>query len=313
MPSGSSETSGYSQRAANRFVLILVIVWVGAFTYSEDVVDAINDVTAAVGIVRFPEWVWVWAPLAVDTVLILASWPLKQRIAASEGDRGRLSGWWTSGALLTVAAHMMLSLTEPHPIGLATVWLNICSAFVFVIAMGMLLTSALNADPMTLFSWRRREERPRDWIRTHSTLPLIVGTFFGYIATPLWYPVILLHSPPLGSSPDATCPPTIDPQYFAQMTQVIPVLLITLGIEFNYVLRAEDEAEPEPIQRAAPILTMILLCIAEALAFSALVRKDACGLGGVWHEYIALVITVQATAIGLATFVWLLLTSAKRL
>jgi hypothetical protein len=34
-----------------------------------------------------------------------------------------------------------------------------------------------------------------------------------------------------------------------------------------------------------------------------------CGFGAVWHEYTAFVVTVQATAIGLATLVWLLLTN----
>jgi hypothetical protein len=82
---GSTEASEYRQRAARRLVLILVFVWVGAFTYSEDVVEAVKDVTAAVGTARFPDWLWVWGPLAVDTVLILASWPLKRRIAASDG------------------------------------------------------------------------------------------------------------------------------------------------------------------------------------------------------------------------------------
>lgn len=310
MAGGSAEPSERSQRAAGRLALILVFVWVIAFTYSEDVVDAIDDVTDAVGYPSFPKWVWVWAPLALDSVLILASWPLKRRIAKSDGVDGRLWGWWTSGAILTVAVHLMWIFTEPHRVNLATVWLHLLASFLFVIAMGMLLTSALNADPMTLFSQRLRDAWPRDWIRAHSTLPLIVGTFFGYVATPLWYPVILLHSSPIGSSAGRGCLPAIDPQYFAQMTQVIPLLLITLGIEFNYVRQAQ--AAREPIQRAAPILTVILLCIAEVLAFSALMRKDACGLGAVWHEYIALVVTVQASAIGLATIVWLLLTSAGR-
>ncbi|MBV9639841.1 MAG: hypothetical protein JO330_09850 [Mycobacteriaceae bacterium] len=284
--------------------------WVIAFTYSEDVVDAINDVTDAIGEPRLPGWVWVWVPLALDAVLILASWPLKRRIAKSDGDSGRLWGWWISGALLTVAVHLMWILTEPHRVNLATVWLHLLASFLFVIAMGILLTSALNADPITLFSLQLRDAHPRDWIRAHSTLPLIVGTFFGYVATPLWYPKILLHSSPIGSSGDQGCPPVIDPQYFAQMTQVIPLLLITLGIEFNYIRQAQ--AVQEPVQRAAPILTVILLCIAEGLAFSALMKKDACGLGAAWNEYIALVVTVQAAAIGLATFVWLLLTSERR-
>jgi hypothetical protein len=88
--------------------------------------------------------------------------------------------------------------------------------------------------------------------------------------------------------------------------------LITLGMEFNYVRRAEDNTVQEPIQRAAPILTVILLCLAVGLAFSALVGKNGCGLGAVWHEYIALVITAQAGAIGLATIVWLLLSSPTK-
>jgi hypothetical protein len=135
-----------------------------------------------------------------------------------------------------------------------------------------------------------------------------VGTFFAYIATPLWYPVITPHMAPIGGP--AECPPLVDPQYFAAMAQVIPVLLVTLGLEFNYV--RESEAVHEPVQRAVPIFTVILLCIAEGLAFSAIVKKDDCGFGAVWLEYIALVVTVQGTAIGLATLVWLLLASAVR-
>jgi hypothetical protein len=311
MAGGSTEASKRSRRAASRLALVLVFVWVIAFTYSEDVTDSIDDVTAAVGKSRLPEWVWAWAPLVVDIALILASWPLKRRIAKIDGDSGRLWRWWTSGALLTVAAHLMLILTEPHQLNLATVWLHLLVSFLFVIAMGILLTSALNADPMTLFSLRLREERPRDWIRTHSTIPLIIGTFFGYISTALWFPVITLHSAQIRSSVGIECSRTVDPQYFSTMAQVIPVLLITLGIEFNYVRQAE--AVQAPIERAAPILTVILLSIAEGLALSALVRKDdICGPGGVWHEYLALAVTVQATAVGLATFVWLLLASAMR-
>lgn len=303
------ETSERTQRGAG-VALILVFVWVIVFTYSEDIVDAIEDVTDAVGRSRFPEWLWAWMPLVLDVVLILASSPLKRRIAKSDGDGDRLWGWWTAGALLTVGTHVMLIFAGSHAVNRTTLWLHLLAMFLYIVAMGILLTSTINADPMTLFSPRLRDERPRDWSRTHSTLPLIVGTFFAYIATPLWYPVITPHTAPIGEPADHGCPPLIDPQYFAQMAQVIPVLLVTLGIEFNYV--RQSETVREPIQRAAPILTVILLCIAEGLAFSALVKKDACGLGAAWLEYIALVVTVQATAIGLATLVWLLLTSAAR-
>lgn len=48
MAGGSTGTSDRSQRGAVRLALILVFVWVIAFTYSEDVVDAINDIVDAV-------------------------------------------------------------------------------------------------------------------------------------------------------------------------------------------------------------------------------------------------------------------------
>jgi hypothetical protein len=41
------------------------------------------------------------------------------------------------------------------------------------------------------------------------------------------------------------------------------VLILALGMEFNYVRRTD--ATQAPIERAAPILTVILLCIAQIL------------------------------------------------
>ena len=98
-------TAERSQRAAG-VALVLVSVWVIVFTYNEDIVDAIEDVTDAVGRPRFAEWLWAWAPLVLDTVVILASWPLKRHIAKSDGDGDRLWGWWISGALLTAGTHL---------------------------------------------------------------------------------------------------------------------------------------------------------------------------------------------------------------
>src|SRR5262249_15960833 len=143
---------------------------------------------------------------------------------------------------------------------------------------------------------------PRDWARTHSILPLIVGSFFAFIATTVWFPVTTAHTAAMGSSADEGCPALVDPGYFSTMAQVIPALLITLGIESQYV-RQIAAALPikDPVERAAPILTVILLCVAEGLAFAAIVKKDVCGLGAAWLEYIALSVTIQAMAIGLAT------------
>jgi hypothetical protein len=43
------------------------------------------------------------------------------------------------------------------------------------------------------------------------------------------------------------------------------------------------------------------------LAFSTLMNDPNEGLASSWHEYVAFEVSVQATTIGLATVVWLLL------
>ena len=91
------------------------------------------------------------------------------------------------------------------------------------------------------------------------------------------------------------------------MANILPIILLTLALEMNYVRRSASNADPG--RRVAPVFIVIIMCIAEALAFSMLVKADAprCGLAAVWHEYISFVVTAQAMAIGLATLVWLLL------
>lgn len=99
------------------------------------------------------------------------------------------------------------------------------------------------------------------------------------------------------------------------MLQFLPLVMITLGLEFNFARRGPDprgesdaSAPVDPVRRAAPIMTIILLCLAMLLAFSTLMNDPVGGgLGSAWHEYVAFGLSVQATAIGLATVVWLML------
>ena len=104
----------------------------------------------------------------------------------------------------------------------------------------------------------------------------------------------------------------MSPEYFVLMTHILPVVLIALGIETNFVRRGVRARAL--VLRAAPVLTIILLSVALGLAFSMLVKAhlpDPCGLAAVWHEYISFVVTAQAMALGLATLVWLMLTDVS--
>ena len=204
--------------------------------------------------------------------------------------QGLIRGLWPIGAAIVLMVHLLLVTTAPpgHDWAVAgSPWLTLSATVAFVAAMGLLLVSALGPG-----------SAPRGWI-----LPVVIGTFVVQLASAMWYPVIDV---------DRACTGDVSTEYFNGMVQVLPVFLVTLGLEVNYLRHSNSIRTPGP--RAVAVMTVILLCVAEALAFSMLVRggKISCGWAADWHEYIAFVATVHAAAISLATLAWLLLASTRR-
>lgn len=282
--------------AADWPAILAVFAMIIAFTYSDDLVELVVEVTdldVATG---------QWIVAALDCLLVASTALLKWRIAARADGAGRLGvksflhrllrSWWSVGAALVVVLHIsVIGLSDNLGQG-GWLWTSLPLSLLFVVAMALVLVSTLDSGPTF---------GPGAWSRNGWILPLITGTFVVQVASALWYPAVYVPE---------SCNNQISTDFFAQMVQVIPMLLITLGIELSFVRRAG--AVRSPGQRAAPILTVVMLCVAEGLAFSMLVKADAvnCGVAAVWHEYIAFVVTVQATAIALATLVWLLLSDA---
>lgn len=275
-------TAQRTEWAAAVAVFALVI----GFTYSDDVVEFIVNITGA----RLSDW--RWAVVALDLLLVGGTAVLKWHMTAPPRAigtflRGLLTGWWGVGAALVVITHALLAgTTSPdHRWAVAnSPALTLLATLAFVIAMALLLISALDATSAS-----------RAWI-----VPVVIGTLVAQVSSVLWNPVI---------NANTDCAGEISADYFGAMVNVLPLFLVTLGLEVNY-LRSR-KAIREPGQRAVPVLTVILLCVAEALAFSILVKIDGdnCGVGAVWHEYIAFVATAHAAAISLATLAWLLLAS----
>lgn len=273
-----------SSWAAIAAVFALVI----GFTYSDDFVEFFAEASGR-------KYVDLrWAILTLDVALIAGTALLKWSVTGhTRQTRLFLSklfrGWWAVGAGLVIAIHLMLLTTPGPPRGWAIAnspWLTLLTNAAFVSAMGMMLASALTGDGA------------KGWI-----LPVLIGTFVAQLASALWYPVI---------DSGSGCADNISSEYFNGMVQVLPLFLVTLGLEVNY-LRI-NKAFRDPGQRAVSVLTVLLLCSAEALAFSMLVKGNrvACGMAATWHEYIAFVITVHAAAISLATLAWLLLASPRK-
>jgi hypothetical protein len=274
---------GRSDRSALAAVFLLVI----GFTYSDDIVEFLCDITG------HPDFGGrEWLVFALDCLLVLGAAGLKWRIDGPTNPgaflRGLVTGWWGVAAALVVGAHLLLIAFARQRAALGdtgAIWVSIVASLVFVAAMTALLESVAG-----------RERGSRRWL-----VPLAVGTFVAQFASLLWYPVI---------NSSAGCAGEVSPAYFGNMGQIIPVVLLALAVELNYIRRSTKVRDIG--YRVTPIFTVFLLCVAELLTFSILVKSEqrSCGLAAVWHEYIAFVITAHALTIGLATVFWLLVSDA---
>jgi hypothetical protein len=140
------------------------------------------------------------------------------------------------------------------------------------------------------------ERRPADTVQLGQTrcaadglaarpgvVPLIVGTYAAYIGATVWtdyfnVDVIRTLDGALAAEVDQLplferetvlreiCDPAVDPAYFQHIAEIIPLLLITLGIEFGF-FRATLR---EPAQRAATAATVTLMSIGLVCALSTL-------------------------------------------
>ncbi len=258
------------------------------FTYSDEVVEFVTDINGA----SYADWSWLVA--VIDVVLVAATawlkWDMTPRPkSAGPFLRRMLTGRWGLGAAIVIGLHLVL-LAIPRVPGqrwavLDSPWLTLLASGVFVGAMGLLLVSALGGGRETSSGW---------------IVPVLIGTMVAQWSSVLWPPLIDAHD---------GCANDVSIDFFNAMVQVLPLFLVTLGLEVNYLRGAKTALEPG--QRAVPVMTVILLCLAEALTLSILVKADNenCGAGAVWHEYVTFIITVHAASIGLATLAWLLMAS----
>lgn len=287
----SAEEQRVHRLSADFAALVIAFLLVVGFTYSDDIIEFILDVT---GHSHFAATDRQWLVLALDLVLILATAALKWWIGADRGSpaafiRRLLTGWWALGALLVIGAHLVLILTAEHRAGfgdVAAVWIGIAAAVVFVTAMTILMVAALSDG-----------QGSPAWIG-----PMAIGTFVVQVASVLWYPVI---------NTEGGCAGEVSSTFFSDMTNIGGLVMLAIAVELNYVRR--NLTQPDPGRRIAPVLTLLLLALALALAFTMDVKADQeprCGTAAVWHEYIAFVVNTQALAIGLATIVWLVLADA---
>jgi hypothetical protein len=298
---------------ADRAVFGVVFLMVFAFSYSEQVVSQVFPSTNS-----GRELAWRIAVIVVDAVVLTFVGVMKRAITRADGDAPRLWGWWWTGVAI------LIGIDAFRLISLESIRLDVVTATFYAAAMGFTMAASLNADPLTLINTERRLMLPVDWSRVRAIVPLVIGTWLCYLAATAYIDLfdvdtIRTLDPALESELAALseseqiaviaelCSGAISPVFFQLVAEVIPVLLLALGVEFNYFRRTLTDAG----QRAATAATVTVLAAALVATLSTL-PWDGQGCGDVlsrWHEYIAFLLTVQGIFTGLATLVWLLVAS----
>ncbi|WP_082690447.1 hypothetical protein [Mycobacterium sp. M26] len=305
-------SSSEVRRRGDRAVVGVVFLMLFAFSYSEQLVSALFPDSGG------EQMGWRIAVVVVDVVVLGLVGLMKRTVTQADGDAPRLWGWWWTGVVVLIGIDLIRLLP------VQSIRIDILSATLYAAAMGWTTAAAVNADPVTLVRTARRIALPRDWSRVRAIVPLVVGTWICYLAAAAFVDyfqagavrtldpalaaeVAALPKPEQTTVLSALCEGAISPVFFQQVVGVLPVLLLTLGIEFNYFRRTLTDAG----QRAATAATVTVMAAGLVGALSTL-PWDGQGCGDIlssWHEYVAFVLSVQGVFTGLATLVWLLIAS----
>lgn len=298
---------------SDRAVFGVVFAMLFAFSYSEQLISGLYPVVGQGGHTG-----WRVAVIVVDAVVLGLVGLMKRDINRADGDPPRLWGWWWAGVAILMGVDVLRLVSQE------SIQADLLTATVYAAAMGLTMAASLNADPLTLLSTSRQVALPTDWVRVRAIVPLVLGTWICYLAASAFvdfFDVDTMRT--LGAEMAAEvadmpvseqlsvlsqlCEGAISPTFFHQVVGVLPVLLLTLGIEFNYFRRTLTDAG----QRAATAATVTVMAAGLVLALSTL-PWDGQGCGDVlsgWHEYVAFLLAVQGVFTGLATLVWLLVAS----
>lgn len=301
------------RRRGDRAVFGVVFVMLFAFSYSEQLVSGLFPVVG-----DGEQTTWRVAVILVDAAVLGLVGLMKRVITTADGDPPRLWRWWWSGVVILLGVDVFRLLA------VQSIRVDVLVATLYAAAMGATMAASLNADPLTLLSTARRVARDTDWVRVRAIVPLVVGTWFCYLAASAYVDYFDVDT--MRTLDEATaaqiadmplreqmavvsqlCQGAINPGFFQNIVGVLPVILLTLGIEFNYFRRTLTDAG----QRAATAAIVTVLAAGLVVALSTL-PWDGQGCDDVlssWHEYLAFLLAVQAIVTGLTTLVWLLVSS----
>lgn len=307
-----AEGSPDVRRTPDRAILGVVFLLLFVLSYSEEIATGLFDV---IGQGETEEW--RIALIVLDVAILVWVGLLKRSISRDDHGPPRLWRWWWAACVAIIVLDIILNGLHEYP----PAWIDVVSSIMFAVAMGILMMSSINADPATLFNSRKRAALRRDWLRVRAVVPLVVGILASYIGATVFVDffdidAVRIVPPEIAAEvaelplPDrlgvlgSLCQNAVNPWYFQHVVEVLPLLLLALGVEFNFFRRTLRD----PAQRAATAATVGVIALGLLFALSTLPwAGDKCGeVLTAWHEYLAFIVSLQAIFTALATLVWVI-------
>lgn len=287
------------RRRVDRVALSALLVLFLPFAFSEELTFGI--VQAAVGEGERPPFNLDVIPFVIMacvdvTLLVVVAIILRKYLRRSAGFDH--AAWYIGAALVTLA----LDLMQISTLFRNSIWFSIGADILWVACLAVFAAIVVNATPGDVVrDYRRREsgESPA-WWNFRSVMPLILGTLAAYIAGDI-------YDLRLSSLVDRAAG-AIDQSYFAEISQIIPLLLVALAVEASFFERAIHES----FDRTVAIVTFLMLGVALILTVSALTKSNEDGdVLNVWHEVLAFSLSMEAVCVSLAAIFWGLFINAR--
>ena len=254
-------------------------------SFSTDIIEAIAATVDANWFDDHPDFSRILT-LPVDALVIgfaASLAPTARKTAALPKHMHRGSVLLGAGATLLIDGVAIAALgADPSVLG------EVALSMLYLPPLYFLWSGLLGIDARRLGT-PGEGKSPSESLRIQRSLraatPLLIGVAAAYVGETLYWREILEEG-------------RIDQEYFAQMSQVIPLLAVALGVESRFA----DKDTGRTLIRAEVaigVFTILLLVVAEALAISTLpVDNDKVQLF-IWHEYLAFALTLYASFVAL--------------
>jgi hypothetical protein len=260
-------TAQGSALAGRGFLITSSIIVLIVVAFSDDLVD---------GVVGHP---YPKAVLVVDVPLLILAFGL---IWFGQVRRGRISRqaaviWYMLGAVFTLIIDLCIIWMEPEKRREYLFWTDLAYYAAFL----LLAVVAMAVNPLHLLQ-KGSESRERLALGA----PVLAGTLGAYAAGYAWQGDIA----------------AVDREYFAQISQIIPLLFVAVALEGRYFQRSRRGTS----ERGLTAVLLVLLVIGELMALSALIPASVDNGGPAltgWHQYLALVSTAFACTAALTALV----------